>query len=103
MTDREVQLEIDWLLGLQPAGVTLGLQRINALLMKLGTPQNSFRAVTVAGTNGKGSSARTLAGILTAAGIRTGLYTSPHLSRLGERMRVDGAEATREQIARLIR
>lgn len=70
-----------------------GLARIAALLEGMGRPQDAYRAVLVAGTNGKGSVASMLSAILRAAGLRTGLHTSPHLSTLRERMRVDGRMA----------
>ena len=64
------------------------LDHIRALLARLGDPQKEFASVLIAGTNGKGSTAATLASIGTAAGLRTGLYTSPHLLRVNERVRV---------------
>ena len=64
------------------------LEYIGALLEALGNPQNRFPSVLIAGTNGKGSTAATLASIANAAGLRTGLYTSPHLLRVNERMRI---------------
>ncbi len=64
------------------------LEDMRALLAELGNPQSRFPAVLIAGTNGKGSTASTLASILAAAGYRTGLYTSPHLSRVNERIRI---------------
>lgn len=64
------------------------LNEIRVLLEALGDPQKRFRSVLIAGTNGKGSTASTLAAILEAAGVRTGLYTSPHLERANERVRV---------------
>lgn len=64
------------------------LDHIRTLLRELGSPQRTFRSVLIAGTNGKGSTAATLASILNAAGLRTGLYTSPHLLRVNERIRV---------------
>ena len=64
------------------------LEHIRTLLAELGDPQNRFRSILIAGTNGKGSTAGTLASICAAAGLRTGLYTSPHLVRVNERMRV---------------
>jgi dihydrofolate synthase/folylpolyglutamate synthase len=67
------------------------LDHIRALLGGLGEPQQSFHSVLIAGTNGKGSTAATLASILNSAGVRTGLYTSPHLVRVNERVRVSGA------------
>ncbi|MDR3724868.1 MAG: bifunctional folylpolyglutamate synthase/dihydrofolate synthase [Terracidiphilus sp.] len=64
------------------------LDEVRVLLAKLGDPQKKFPAVLIAGTNGKGSTAATLASILSAAGLRTGLYTSPHLERVNERIRI---------------
>lgn len=68
------------------------LDEIGTLLSALGNPHRTFPSVLIAGTNGKGSTASTLASILTASGLRTGLYTSPHLSRPNERIRIDGIE-----------
>lgn len=64
------------------------LAHMHVLMTALGTPQANFASILIAGTNGKGSTAATLASILTAAGIRTGLYTSPHLARVNERMQL---------------
>lgn len=77
------------------------LDEIRILLNALGNPQLSFQSVLIAGTNGKGSTAATLASILSAAGLRTGLYTSPHLERPNERIRVNGAEISDDDFARL--
>ena len=66
----------------------LGLAAIDALCERLGRPERRVPSVLVAGTNGKGSVAATLSAIATAAGLRAGLYTSPHLHRAGERIRV---------------
>ena len=66
------------------------LAHIRVLLAALGHPENRFPAVLVAGTNGKGSTAATLASILQASGLKTGLYTSPHLVRINERIRLNG-------------
>lgn len=67
-----------------------GLERIEAMLVGLGRPDLTFDALHIAGTNGKGSTATVAASVLTAAGFRTGLYTSPHLVHLHERFQVDG-------------
>lgn len=67
----------------------------------LGAPQKALPSVLIAGTNGKGSTAATLASILTAAGYRTGLYTSPHLLRVNERIQIDGIQIPDEEFARL--
>jgi|SRR5580658_258136 dihydrofolate synthase/folylpolyglutamate synthase len=77
------------------------LEEFRVLLAALGDPQKSFPAVLIAGTNGKGSTAATLASILTAAGVRTGLYTSPHLQRANERIRIDTTEIADDDFARL--
>lgn len=77
------------------------LEEIRTLLAALGEPQRTFKSILIAGTNGKGSTAATLASILKAAGMRVGLYTSPHLERPNERIRVDGAEIGDEDFAGL--
>src|SRR6266567_6500660 len=64
------------------------LAEIGVLLHHLNDPHHRFQSILIAGTNGKGSTAATLASILTASGLRTGLYTSPHLSRVTERIRI---------------
>ncbi len=75
--------------GLQRFGITLGLERIQALLDHLGKPQDQVPAIHVTGTNGKGSVCAYLASILTACGYRTGLYISPHLIAYQERIQID--------------
>jgi dihydrofolate synthase / folylpolyglutamate synthase len=77
------------------------LVHMRILAAALGDPQNAFPSVLIAGTNGKGSTAATLASILTAAGYRTGLYTSPHLIRVNERIQIDGVEIPDDDFARL--
>ncbi len=81
---------VEYLLALLHAarGPRLGLERIRCLLAELGEPQRSFRAVHVAGTNGKGSTAAMIEAGLRSAGHSTGLYTSPHLTRFNERIRI---------------
>lgn len=69
-----------------------GLERIRLLCDKLGNPEKKLSVIHIAGTNGKGSAAAMLSSILTAAGCRTGMYTSPHLERYNERFQIDGAE-----------
>lgn len=85
------------------AGVVLGLERVRAVLDRLGNPERAGLAVHIAGTNGKGSTAAMTDAILRAGGLRTGLYTSPHLSRFTERIRVDGIEADGDRLAVLER
>lgn len=75
------------------------LVEVRTVLHALGDPQLSFWPVLIAGTNGKGSTASTLASILTAAGLRTGLYTSPHLERPNERIQLDRREIADDAFA----
>ncbi len=77
-----------------------GLQGISRLLKALANPHKKFESLHVAGTNGKGSTASMLAAILTSAGYRTGLYTSPHLVRFEERIRIDGKPIAKSAVAR---
>jgi len=79
-----------------------GLGRTRRLLAALGNPQRGLRFVHIAGTNGKGSTAAMLASILTAAGYRTGLYTSPHLVRYGERIQVNGGPIPEAELSALL-
>lgn len=76
-----------------------GLERTRALLSAMGNPERKLRFVHIVGTNGKGSTAAMLACVLTAAGYRTGLYTSPYIHRFTERMTVDGEEIGGEELA----
>lgn len=75
---------------LERFGIKLGLDTTRELLARLGSPERRYRSVLVAGTNGKGSTAAFLAAMATAAGYRTGLFTSPHLETVRERLRIDG-------------
>jgi dihydrofolate synthase/folylpolyglutamate synthase len=70
--------------------IKFGLEKTKALCAYLGNPERRFRSIHIAGTNGKGSTSSMLAAVLTAAGYRTGLYTSPHLLRFTERIRLNG-------------
>ena len=88
--------------GTQWFGSKPGLERTEALLDKLGRPQDRLKYVHIAGTNGKGSCAAMLASILKAAGYRTGLYTSPYLFRFHERMQINGEPVSDEALADLV-
>jgi dihydrofolate synthase/folylpolyglutamate synthase len=90
MTYSEAVARITGLRGGEMAGMRPGLERIEALLEAVGSPERAMTLVQVAGTNGKGSVAAMLAAILESAGRRVGLYTSPHLLDLRERIRVNG-------------
>jgi dihydrofolate synthase/folylpolyglutamate synthase len=76
------------------------LEEMRTLVEALGHPERRFRSVLIAGTNGKGSTAATLAAILKSAGYKCGLYTSPHLVRVNERIRIDGTAIGDEEFAR---
>jgi dihydrofolate synthase/folylpolyglutamate synthase len=86
--------------------VRLGLDRVRAAAEALGSPQRGLSAVQIAGTNGKGTVACLVAHAARCAGLRVGLYTSPHLHRFSERIRIDGQEADRallgEQLTRAL-
>jgi dihydrofolate synthase / folylpolyglutamate synthase len=77
------------------------LEHMRVLLRALDHPERRFPGVLIAGTNGKGSTAATLASILQASGVRTGLYTSPHLIRINERIRINGEEISDDEFALL--
>ena len=86
-------------LGQELLGVKFGLEAISRILAELGSPHERYDTAIVAGTNGKGSTCAMLAGILQSAGYSTGLFTSPHLVRVNERMRVNGREISDEEFA----
>src|SRR4249919_1377435 len=77
------------------------LAHMRVLLGALGHPETKLQCVLIAGTNGKGSTAATLAAILQASGLKTGLYTSPHLVRINERIRINGASISDDDFALL--
>ena len=78
--------------GQELSGTKFDLANIGRLLEELGHPEQAWKAVHIAGTNGKGSAAAMLEAVLRSAGYRTGLYTSPHLGRINERIQVAGEE-----------
>lgn len=87
-------------LGHETLTIKLGLRNTELLLHALDNPERSFTAVQIAGTNGKGSTAAMLDSICRAAGIKTGLYTSPHLVSITERIRISGSDIAPEDFAR---
>ncbi|MFN7623612.1 MAG: bifunctional folylpolyglutamate synthase/dihydrofolate synthase [Acidobacteriota bacterium] len=99
----EFSESVEYLYGLghEVLAMKLGLETIRLLSRELGSPHEAFPAIHIAGTNGKGSTAAMTEAILRAAGYRTGLYTSPHLLSITERMRVDGEPIPQDQFARL--
>ncbi|WP_337173360.1 Mur ligase family protein [Paludisphaera sp.] len=88
--------------GMPRALADLGLGRMRRLLRRLGDPHKGLRVVHVAGTKGKGSTAAMMAAALAAAGVKTGLYTSPHLERLEERYVIDGRPIAPDELAGLV-
>ena len=93
------QESLDYLYGLQKFGIKLGLENIRALLDRLGHPERAYGVIHVAGSNGKGSVCAYLDRILREAGLRVGLYTSPHLHSFTERIRVNGVPIEETQVA----
>ncbi|HIE43442.1 MAG TPA: hypothetical protein EYP78_01420, partial [Candidatus Omnitrophica bacterium] len=98
---------VNWIYGLEGRGIKLGLSNIEKLLASLNNPHRAYPVILVGGTNGKGSVASFLAHILTEAGLRVGLYTSPHLITLRERItlleRGESVYIPRRRIAELIK
>lgn len=90
---------LDWLYGLSVHGIKLGLRNITELLRRIGSPQESFRSIHVAGTDGKGSVCAMISGVLIDGKVRTGLFTSPHILNFNERISVDGTHITDEELA----
>lgn len=93
---------LKWLFERQMMGMQLGLTRMHALLSDLGRPDQAFKTVLIAGTNGKGSTAAHLAHILWASGQRCGLFTSPHLTHFAERFVIDAQLPTLETITKAL-
>lgn len=93
----------EYLYSLKAAGIRFGIDRMRGLSAALGHPERAYPVVHVAGTNGKGSVSAMLDAIFHAAGKRTGLYTSPHLVRLGERVQVDRQPLTEAEIVHYTR
>jgi len=90
---------VRYLESFQRSGIRLGLERITSLLAHLGDPQDHFRSIHIAGTNGKGSVAAMLSSILYRAGYRIGLYTSPHLVDYTERIRINEKDISKAKFA----
>src|SRR5580692_6392755 len=88
--------------GMPRLPTELRLSRMRRLMRRLGDPHLGLKIVHVAGTKGKGSTAAMMAAALTASGVRTGLYCSPHLHRLEERFLIDGKPATVGELAALV-
>lgn len=83
---------LDYLYSLQKFGMKFGLENIKYLLDYLGNPHEKFKSIHVAGTNGKGSTSSLIASLICEMGYKVGLYTSPHLVRFNERIKINGEE-----------
>jgi dihydrofolate synthase/folylpolyglutamate synthase len=93
---------IDYLYGIRLFGQKLGLETMQYLLRLMGDPQHSLRFIHIAGTNGKGSVAAMLHAVLSRAGYKTGLYTSPHLVSFCERFQINGQPIAEADVVRLV-
>jgi dihydrofolate synthase / folylpolyglutamate synthase len=93
---------LDYLLSLKNFGSKLGLERMLQLCKALGNPQNTFKSIHVAGTNGKGSTSAFIYSILQEAGYKVGMNTSPHLVTFNERIKVNGNDISDSEINELI-
>ncbi|MFW9770459.1 MAG: bifunctional folylpolyglutamate synthase/dihydrofolate synthase [Candidatus Thorarchaeota archaeon] len=102
MNHERYQKALRFIYNRQHFGIKLGLENITRLADWLGNPQNAYRTVHVAGTNGKGSTASFIASILEAAGYRVGIFTSPHLADYRERIRINGRKISHDDIADFI-
>ncbi|KFL36784.1 bifunctional tetrahydrofolate synthase/dihydrofolate synthase [Arenimonas donghaensis] len=91
---RTLEQWLDYQQQVHPRSIDMGLERVGEVARRLGIGRPAARVVTVGGTNGKGSTVAFIEAIARAAGLRVGAYTSPHLLRYNERIRIDGVEAT---------
>src|SRR4030042_6978237 len=98
----EYQDAVNWLFQVRRFGPDRTLEPIFCLSGLLGNPQDQFKAIHITGTNGKGSTSAMIASILGAAGYSVGLFTSPHLERFTERIKVGDEEIPEEDVTRLL-
>src|SRR4030066_1631605 len=96
------QKSLDYLYGLEKFGMVFGLTQVKKIPSAIGNPHKEIQAIHIGGTNGKGSTAAMMSSILQKEGYRVGLYTSPHLIRFTERIKVNGKEIEEEEVAALI-
>ncbi|MCK5528266.1 MAG: bifunctional folylpolyglutamate synthase/dihydrofolate synthase [Kiritimatiellae bacterium] len=102
MKKSELQLKIDRLFKRQRFGIKMGLDIEPAILALLDNPERAFPVIHIAGTNGKGSTSAIVSSILSKAGYKVGLYTSPHLVTFNERFKVDAVSITDEDLGELV-
>lgn len=98
--DREYSKIIDFLYSFERFGILLGLDNVSSLLAAIGNPQDRFKSVHVAGSNGKGSTSSFINAIVSLSGYDTALYTSPHLNDFRERIRIKGKFVSKEDMIR---
>jgi dihydrofolate synthase / folylpolyglutamate synthase len=96
--DEQYSKTVDFLCSMERFGILLGLENVSQLLERLGNPQRKFPVVHVAGSNGKGSTSSFVYEVLQEAGLRTALYTSPHLNDFRERIKLNGAMISKEAL-----
>ena len=101
MNKNGYQRSLDYLYSLEKFGMIFGLTKIEEILEAVGNPHREIQAIHIGGTNGKGSTAAIIASILRREGYRVGLYTSPHLIRFTERMKVNEKEIEKDEVASL--
>jgi len=101
MDPNAYQKSLDYLYGLEKFGMIFGLTQEERILKAIENPHREIQAIHIGGTNGKGSTAAMMTSILQKEGYRVGLYTSPHLIRFTERIKVNGKEIEKEEVAAL--
>jgi dihydrofolate synthase/folylpolyglutamate synthase len=100
--ERSYREDMEWLFTVRRFGSKLGLDYVSHLLSRIGDPQDDFRSIHVTGTSGKGSTTAMVASILSEAGYKVGMFTSPHLMSFMERIVVDGRKISAEDVVRLV-
>lgn len=93
---------LNFLYSLQKSGIKFGLKNTITLLEQLGNPHHKFKSIHIAGTNGKGSTCSFISSILYKMNFKVGLYTSPHLVRFNERIRINGNEIEDEYLIKMV-
>lgn len=91
----------DYLFNLEKFGIKMGLDSTLKILEKLNNPQNNFKSIHIAGTNGKGSTSNFLAGCIQANNLKVGLYTSPHLKKFNERIKINNIDISDKELISL--
>ena len=94
---------LNYLISLESSGIKLGLERTEALMKACGSPHKGLNCIQIVGTNGKGSTSAILSNILKSSSYKVGLYTSPHLTNINERIRINGKSISDEKIIEFIK